>query len=263
MSIKKTPDHHQYFGIIKATTEHWYSFDKYFAHKESNPESLTPSVSIIRRYDREGRLTKIEHFESGKPEYTTEYQFSANGQVIRSVNKDPEGKPMCKSASIFNKDGLPEACSVFCDMQNLDFRMLYSYDLNGKTLTETILYENPEENATTFFEHIDECTIVKTSKDAGGQIIEQIIEKFDTAGNLESFSEFDNTGNLVREGFYTYDIFNNQLTVKMHIYTMEGIEYSGREYEYLFDARDNWVRLICNPDDDQDASVCVREIEYY
>lgn len=263
MNHMKSPSRQLYYGLIKATTEHMYSLYEYQKYAESNPAALIPTVTIIRRYAIDGKLTRMENFIDGKLECITEYQFNAKGQVISSLDIDPAGIHTRRSVNIYNKDGLIEEWRVYSDMVNLDFRMLYSYDSQGKLFSESLIHENHEEYSISFYEHLDDNTIISISKDDKGRFIEKTIEEYDPTGNLISFRNYDESGRLKREGFYTYDIHNNQLSVKMKHYSEEGIEHTGREYEYLYDHKDNWIRAIHQAGEDKYSNVCIREIEYY
>ncbi len=263
MSKKKAHHHHIYYGTIKATTEHWYGLSEYLGHCDIELGTLTPTISIIRRYTRDGRMTQMENFGVGELEYITEYTFNANGQIISSLDKDPAGNLTRKSFNIYNKDGLIEECRAYSDKVNLDFRMLFSYDSQGKRISETTIHKNHNDNSTTFFEYNDDNTITRMIKDDKGKSMGKTIEKYDSAGNLISFRDYDESGRIDHEEFYTYDIQNNELTVKMKHYSAEGIEYTCRDYEYIYDHMDNWVKVIQHAGDDEYQSVCIREIEYY
>jgi len=257
----KTPGQQKYYGIIKATTEHWYGFSEYFEHAKSNLGVLIPSVSIVRRYTSDGRITQIEHYGYGKLEYTTEYKFNAENQLIGSLDLDPSGNPIRKSVSIFNKNGLLEEYFSYSDLVNVDFKMIFTYDPKGNELSETIIHNNPDDKLTTFFEYDDNLTKSFTY-DKKGKLIGKTMNVYDSIGNMISSKDYNEFCILSKEMTYSYDIHNNELVVEIKIHNDDGRECFQREYEYSYDHLDNWVMAIHRTDNDDYASVCIREIEY-
>lgn len=282
-------------STMKEVTLHSYKLRTYFENERLGGNNLTPETTFVYKYLEDGRVIETVKFRKGKLEnriifyynkknqpieevkleFTGDlenagnplkgeivekkvYKYNGKNRLIEIVEIGPREIPRRKSVIHYNRHGLVKEGIEYYDMENMDFKLEYSYNEKLQIVSETVTsHEENDEPTITFYEYLNEGREkISTSKNTFGEITYKIVEVFDERGNQIITKHFDGSGALNREFIFTYDEFNNRLSKELTCYEKNKIvEHLREETEYHYGEMNNWKKAICYAEEEEYSSV--------
>lgn len=290
-------------STIKEVTEHHFDLGEYLDNEMKKGGSLSPKYTISQRYFEDGREIETARSRKGKLENQTlyyynekkllvevveldfsgssessgnflkshmrgkkVYKYNKKNRLIGTVNIGPKGIQQAKTVIHYNRQGLMKEEIHYYGMENMYFKLEYSYNEKSQLVSET--YSSTEEMddpTITFFEYLNEGREkISTTKNIYGEIIYKIIDVFDERGNEIISKHYEANGDLAKEYFLNFDGFNNLLTREIKIYAENNlIEHYLFRNEFDYNKMNNWIKWICHQENEESSFVITREIVYY
>ena len=252
-------------GIIKKTVEHYYSLEAFLKDEGLGSRKLVPDTSIAKFFFKDGRIKETEYFYDGQPDYKTVYKYNRKKQLIKSIDFNPCNTPIRKAVNKYDSKGLCVESCTYSDMKSIDFTRVFSYDENALKISATVIQSDGSTDGKSYFEYgRDGKEMAYTYKDNAGNILEKFIDLIDEAGNTILSWVCKEGDTLEREFVFSYDLHNNLVEKEIICYS-NGIvtEVSRCKNKYVYDKKNNWIKMVLKHDNDEFSKVVVREIQYF